>query len=143
MIIKIIQHGSREYEQMLLLRIDVLLNPINIAPSYINREKENEDILIGAFEEDEMIGCCVLTKKDEFTLQLRQMAVRVNRQTKGAGTAILNFAEKITQEKGYRCLMMHARDVVIPFYQKCGYTIIGNGFTEVGIPHHVMEKSIN
>jgi predicted GNAT family N-acyltransferase len=37
---------------------------------------------------------------------------------------------------------MHSRDAVIPFYLKCGYTIEGDSFTEVGISHHKMIKII-
>jgi predicted GNAT family N-acyltransferase len=70
------------------------------------------------------------------------MAVETKKQTSGVGRAIVFFAENIAKEKGYVLLMMHARDAVIPFYQKCGYHISGNGFEEVGIPHHRMEKQL-
>ena len=46
------------------------------------------------------------------------------------------------KEKGYKIVMIHARDVVIPFYLKCGYRIADEGFEEVGIPHHKMEKQL-
>jgi predicted GNAT family N-acyltransferase len=76
------------------------------------------------------------------TIQLRQMAVDINMQGTGIGGAIVDFAEKTAKEKGFKILMMHARDVVISFYEKCGYHIADDGFTEVGIPHHKMEKHL-
>ena len=140
--IQIIRHNTTAYEKMIHLRITILLNPIGVSSSFINREKEAEDILIGAFEKDEMIGCCVLTKVDEETVQLRQMAVDIAAQGTGIGAGIVDFAETIAKERGFRTLMMHARDVVIPFYEKCGYQVADDGFTEVGIPHHKMEKQL-
>ncbi len=140
--IKIIKHRSKEYEQMIQLRMEVLRKPLGLQFSDEDLEKEKADILVGVFDEQELIGCCVLTKKDTATLQLRQMAVANSRQQHGIGTAILNAAELIAKEKGYKTLMMHARDVAVGFYKKCSYITVGDVFTEVGIPHYKMTKDL-
>lgn len=132
-----------EYEQMAQLRLEVLLRPIGVPVSYINAHKERTDLLIGAFEGEQIIGCCVLTPLNKELVQLRQMAVQSDVQGKGVGAAIVAFAEKTARESGFERLMMHARDVVIPFYQKCGYSVAGEQFTEVGIAHRRMEKALN
>ncbi|MDB5196267.1 MAG: family N-acetyltransferase [Flaviaesturariibacter sp.] len=140
--IRVIATETEEYELMKALRLEVLLNPIGVPASYINPEKEAADILVAAFEEDRMVGCCILTRLNETTLQLRQMAVDTASQGTGVGAAIIVFAEEEAKRSGYKLLMMHARDVVIPFYEKCGYLIAGEQFHEVGIPHHRMEKEL-
>ena len=117
--LKTITTGTPEYEAMIALRMKVLLDPIGIPRAYINPEKERNDILIGAYEEGKLIGCCILTHIDQNTLQLRLMAVDTALQQKGIGAAILAFAENIAKERGYKMLMMHARDTVVGFYQKC------------------------
>ena len=127
---------------MLALRLTVLLQPIGIPLSYINREKEKEDLLIAAFEGEEMIGCCVLTTRDEATVQLRQMAVATHLQGIGVGATIVTYAEDLTREKGFKLLMLHARSNVADFYLKCGYNKKGNDFEEVGIAHYRMEKEL-
>jgi predicted GNAT family N-acyltransferase len=71
------------------------------------------------------------------------MAVDTKSQGTGVGAAIILFAEEEANKRGYKTLMMHARDVVIPFYEKCGYAVAGEQFFEVGIPHHRMEKSLS
>ncbi|MBD0374701.1 MAG: GNAT family N-acetyltransferase, partial [Flavisolibacter sp.] len=43
---------------------------------------------------------------------------------------------------GFDILIMHARNPVIEFYKKCGYTIVGEEFFEVGIAHHKMQKQL-
>ena len=140
--IRLIDIDSSEYEAMKQLRLDVLLNPIGVPASYINPQKEKTDLLVGAYENEVLIGCCVLTPLDNELIQLRQMAVQPHLQGKGIGAAIVTFAEQIARGKGFMRLMMHARDVVIPFYEKSGYTIAGEQFTEVGIDHHRMEKRL-
>jgi predicted N-acetyltransferase YhbS len=140
--INIVKPGSEEYQQMIDLRIEALLQPIGIPASYIEPEKEKADLMIGAFEGGRIIGCCVLSKRTDTLVQLRQMAVRPELKGKGIGGAIIRFAEKVAVEKGYEVIMMHARDPVIGFYENCGYQIIGEQFFEVGIGHHRMEKKI-
>lgn len=142
MVIRIIQPGTGAYDEMVNLRLKVLLDPIGIPRSYINAEKDKEDILIGAFADDKLTGCCILTHIDSGTLQLRQMAVDNEVQKKGIGAAIISFAESVAMEKGYRILMMHARDTVVDFYRKCGYHTSSEQFFEVGIGHHKMEKQL-
>lgn len=118
----------------------VLLDPIGIPRTYINPQKEAEDLLLGAYNQEGLVGCCILTRLSDTTVQLRQMAVETSLQKKGTGAALLQFAEAVATEKGYRELLLHARDNVLPFYQKCGYQICSEQFFEVGIPHHKMNK---
>lgn len=142
MTIRTIEHNSNDYKQLVQLRIITLLNPIGIPSSYINKEKEQNDTFIAVFENDEIIGCCLLTKIDDKIVQLRQMAVRKDCQGKGIGAAIVEFAEDIAKEKKFKTLILHARDAVIDFYKKCGYEIFDEPFVEVGIGHHKMRKHL-
>lgn len=127
---------------MIQLRIKALLEPIGVPPSYINREKEKEDFFIGAYEGNDLIGCCILTRKDNKTIQLRQMAVLPKLQGKKIGAEIIRFAESTAIQNHFSILMMHARDPVIGFYERCGYHIAGDQFFEVGIGHHKMQKEL-
>ena len=141
--LKQIDHGTKEYRQMIALRQAILRDPLGLKFSPEELEKEKDNILIAAFEEeDDMLGCCMLTKIDSQTLQLRQMAVKNNLQGKGIGASIMNFAETISRDRGYRRIIMHARDTAIGFYEKFGYKVKGEPFTEINLPHHVMEKKI-
>lgn len=139
---RIIPHDSTEYEQMIALRVSQLLEPIGIPASYIARENEKKDILIGAFQDGEIIGCCVLTPKDDAVVQLRQMTVRSDYRGKRIGAAIIDFAEDVAWNNNFTSLIMHARNPVIEFYKKCGYEIEGEEFFEVGMGHHLMQKRL-
>ena len=129
-----------EYEQMVELRIRALLEPIGIPGTYIVPENEKNDFMIAAFENGSLLGCCVLTPVEDFCIQLRQMVVHPDYQGKKIGAAIVGFAEDLAREKRYRRIRLHARNPVMEFYRKCGYTVKGDEFIEVGMGHHEMEK---
>jgi N-acetylglutamate synthase-like GNAT family acetyltransferase len=142
MALRMIDHGTKEYQQMVQLRIDILRKPLGLGFDKEELEKEKEDVLIGAFEDERMLGCCMMTRIDTTTVRLRQMAVPGNMQGKGVGRALMIFAENIARDLGYNRLCMHARSTAVGFYQKLGYHTTGNEFTEVTIPHYVMEKDL-
>src|SRR5919206_70410 len=121
MALKIIDHGSTEYQQMVKLRDDILRRPLGLTftPEELDQEKEN--MLIGAFEDDEMLGCCMLVEERPGTVRLRQMAVLNDLQGKGIGRALMNFAENLARDRGYKRITMHARKNAIGFYEKMGY----------------------
>jgi ribosomal protein S18 acetylase RimI-like enzyme len=140
MALKIIDHGTTEYQQMVLLRINMLRKPLGLVFAKEELDREKEDILMGAFEDEKILGCCLLTKVDDQTVRLRQMAVPNNLQGKGIGRALMVFAENIARDRGYKILIMHARKTAVGFYEKLGYLKVGNEFQEVTLPHFVMEK---
>ena len=142
MALKQIDFGSTEYELMVHLRLNILRKPLGLFFTEEELEKEKEDILIAAFDEDEMLGCCILTKVDDQQMKLRQMAVQKSLQGKGIGESIISFAENITRDKGFKYLRMHARDSAVGFYEKFGYDIQGDEFTEVNIKHYLMIKRL-
>ena len=142
MALRMIDHGTREYQQMVQLRNEILRKPLGLDFDKAELEQEKEDILMGAFEDDRILGCCLMTKIDPVTVRLRQMAVPNNMQGKGVGRALMIFAENIARDLGFKRLSMHARSTAVGFYQKLGYHISGNEFVEVTIPHFVMEKEL-
>ena len=142
MALKIIDHNSPEYLEMVRLRQEILRRPLGLTLESDELEAERPHVHIGAFEEDELLGCCMLVKENEKTIRLRQMAVSDKLQRKGVGKALMNFAENIARDQGYKNMIMHARKHAVGFYEKMGYNVTSTEFTEVSIPHVVMEKSL-
>jgi ribosomal protein S18 acetylase RimI-like enzyme len=140
--LKIIDHGSKEYKQMVDLRQQVLRKPLGLEFTKEELDQEKNDVLIAAYEDDRMLGCCILTEVEPDKVRLRQMAVISGLQGKGIGRVLMQFAENIARDRGYKKLTMHARKAVIGFYEKLGYKVVGEEFQEVTIPHYVMEKAL-
>lgn len=142
MALKVIEHGSQDYQKMVKLRDIILRKPLGLGFDKEELDKEKNNVLIGAFEEEDILGCCMLVEENKQIIRLRQMAVLNDLQGKGIGRAIMSFAENIARDRGYKTLSMHARKNAIGFYEKMGYQLAGNEFTEVTIPHYVMEKRL-
>ena len=142
MALKIIDHGTPEYHQMVELRYHVLRKPLGLEFSEEDLESEKNDVLMGCFDEEKLEGCCLLTPAGEKALRLRQMAVANGLQGKGIGRVLMSFAENIARDMQNEKLLMHARKSAVGFYEKLGYRICSDEFEEVTIPHYVMEKEL-
>jgi predicted GNAT family N-acyltransferase len=142
MALKIIDHGTKEYQLMVKLRDDMLRKPLGLSFNPDELEQEKNNLLIGAFEEDRLLGCCMLVEEQPGRVRLRQVAVLNDLQGKGIGRALMQFAENLARDHGYKLLTMHARKNSVVFFEKMGYKIKGAEFEEVTIPHFVMEKQL-
>jgi len=142
MALKQIDFGTPDYQQMLNLRYEILRKPLGLQFKPEELESEKDAILIAAFEDEKMLGCCFLTKIDNETVRLRQMAVQNNLQGKGIGASLMNFAENIARDRGYKTMLMHARKTTVQFFEKQGYKVEGNEFIQLTIPHCAMKKKL-
>lgn len=140
--LKIIDFGSREYKQMIDLRRQILRKPLGLDFTDEDLEKEKDYLLIAAYEDDQMLGCCMLIQISQSIVQLRQMAVKAGLQGKGIGRVLMQFAENIARDRGNKILMMHARKSAVGFYEKLGYKTEGAEFAELNIPHYNMQKQL-
>ncbi|MDB5196876.1 MAG: acetyltransferase [Flaviaesturariibacter sp.] len=142
MALMIIDHGTPKYHQMVKLREDILRKPLGLHFTPEELESEKENLMMAAYEDDQLLGCCMLVEEDPQTVRLRQMAVLNDLQGKGVGKALMNFAENLARDRGYKTITMHARKNARGFYEKMGYKVKGNEFEEITIPHYVMEKEL-
>ena len=142
MALKIIDNGTGEYRQMVKMRDDILRKPLGLGFTEEELESEKDNMLIAAFEDERMLGCCMLVEEQPGIVRLRQMVVLNALQGKGIGRALMNFAENLARDRGYKILSMHARANAVGFYEKVGYKVKGDQFMEITIPHYVMEKEL-
>jgi GNAT superfamily N-acetyltransferase len=140
--IRVIEHGSPEYEQMVDLRFRVLREPLGLSFTQEELEADRESILLGFFDGERLEGCCRLDPVDTTTIRLRSMAVTPGSQRRGIGRALMRFAEDVSGSRGYKTIMMHARKTAVRFYEKLGYERIGSEFIDVTIPHYLLKKAL-
>lgn len=141
---KVIEYESAEYNQMVALRYEILRKPIGLTFTEEDLQKDKHDLLLISRYPNggELTGCCILTPLNELTTQLRQMAVADFCQGKGLGSMLLSFAESVAIKHHFEYVYLHARKTALEFYKKKGYSVEGDQFTEVGIPHFEMMKKL-
>lgn len=70
--------------------------------------------------------------------RLRGMAVDPARQGQGLGSLLLAGLAERARRDGFDVLWAHGRDSALDFYLHHGWQVVGEGFTSVGLPHHVV-----
>ena len=70
-------------------------------------------------------------------VRLRGMAVDPGHRGTGAGSALLAAVVERARLAGYAVLWANARDSALAFYERRGWTVVGEGFVHVDLPHHV------
>ena len=137
-----VHHGTKEYDQTVALRNEVLRMPLGLAFSEEELHEEKDSFHLALREGAELVACLVLKPLDERCIKMRQLAVRDNAQGKGFGRELVNYAHSLAKERGYAEIVLHARETALGFYEKLGYQVEGNPFTEVGLPHLDMRKKL-
>ena len=93
--------------------------------------------------ENQLLGVGRLDRVDTHTTQVRFMAVAEQQQGKGIGKVIMEEMETTSKEMGIQKIILHAREIALPFYQKLGYQLDGPSHLLFGeIQHFLMHKLI-
>lgn len=134
---------DEKYPQVYELREEILRKPIGLSLKNEDLSADAQNTIFTAQYGETIIGCVMLYPiADEEKIKLRQMAVHNDWQGKGIGRLLVDAAEAYAKQQGYSSIILHARHIAEPFYKKLGYYTTSSVFTEVGIPHVVMEKDI-
>jgi len=103
----------------------------------------------GLFVKEQLAGVVSVFKNRsnfsdaEAQYQLRGMAVLSSYQKKGYGEALLKYAEDYLNSENAQIIWFNARLVAIGFYEKLGYSTVGEPFEigDIGI-HYVMFRKL-
>ena len=157
MVFREIAYGSADYRRECALRDAVLRKPLGLRLADDDLEAERDQWHFGLFDaQGQLVGCIVAAplgsggtflgpsqrRGDPRAARLRQMAVAVEFQRQGHGRRVIAEVERALTARGFTQLVLHARKVVVPFYEKLGYRAVGDEFIEVTIPHLRMEKTL-
>ncbi len=137
-----IAYDAPEYREELALRNRMLRIPLGLDLFDEDLEVERGQWHFGLFDGDVLVGCVVAAPSGDKGVQIRQMAIDSDSQRTGRGRTLLESVEQMLIDRGVRHVVLHARDEAVGFYQKLGYTVVGEGFVEVGILHHHMKKQL-
>jgi predicted GNAT family N-acyltransferase len=137
-----LEYGGTGYHRALELRHAVLRKPLglDLFKEPISGEAENRHF--GIERDGELLACLMCVPIGTGSIQIRQMAVREDRQGSGLGRRLMEAVEVRLRAEGTRLLVLNARVPAVGFYEKLGYQPIGERFIEVGIPHQRMEKPL-
>ncbi len=127
-----------EYAHSIQIRFVVFVNEQNVP---VDREVdtfEDECKHYIAYIDNEPAGC-VRWRDADGLAKIERLAVMKIARGCGLGKLIMDFVmDDILKLDQYDVMKLSAQDYAIPFYQKCGFQVAGNGYEDAGIPHHDM-----
>ena len=136
-----IEFATPEYDEMVRLRYDILRKPLGREFTEEQLAAEYTDALFGIYDtQNHLLGCLIMTPKNADVVKMRQVAVAQNAQGRGIGGEMVRAVEKWSKHKNFKIIELNARDVAVSFYKNLGYSVEGEPFEEVGIPHSYMRK---
>jgi predicted GNAT family N-acyltransferase len=71
-----------------------------------------------------------------------RMAVLRGWRGRGVGGTILRLLVDLAEKEGCEVVRLHAQTHALKFYERYGFSAIGDEFEEAGIPHRVMELTL-
>jgi len=137
------------YLEVRPLRLEVLRAGMANQTVEFDGDDEVTTVHLGAFDQDgNNVGVSTWMKRtfspepNLTGLQLRGMATAVHLQSQGIGGLLLDAGLKHAQENGFDAIWANARDAALNFYNRHGYTTVGEGFIETvtQLPHHKVVK---
>jgi len=131
------------------LRLEVLRAVMLNQTVHFDGDDDATTIHLGAFDQDQNnVGVSTWMQRpfplaeEHKALQLRGMATAVNVQGKGIGALLLVAGQSHGRESGAHLIWANARDAALNFYNRHGYSTVGEGFIETvtQLPHHKVVK---
>lgn len=145
--IREIKFGSDDYRAELELRLNVLRQPLGLTRLVGDTEFDATDRHLGAFDDGRLVGCCLMRRLEsvsgeirQLQMKMRQVAIDPSVQGQGIGRLLVDEFERISRAQGATEIVLDARETAIAFYQRLGYDVVSDLFTQVTVPHKKMRK---
>jgi predicted GNAT family N-acyltransferase len=133
--------GQDEMAAALELRHDVFCIEQGVPPHEEVDGRDHQGLHLVAVAGDELLGTCRLLLVGP-TAQFSRLAVRADARRRGIATALLELAEVEARSAGATRLVLHAQTYAEELYERAGYRTRGRQFTEAGIEHVAMERTL-
>ncbi len=133
---------QNELQELYALRQCVLRIPLGLNLFDEDLVAETDWKKFGAYSNNRLVGCVMLTHISNTKIKLRQMCVYPHVQGQSIGSLLVQHAEDWCYRNNYTIVQLHARDFAKGFYEKLHYKQVGECFLEVGIEHYKMIKKL-
>jgi predicted GNAT family N-acyltransferase len=135
---------AQHWQAYYALRFSVLREPWNQPHGSEVLQDEATAIHVMAVTQDEkVLGVARMHESGAQQGQVRCVAVATDQQGKGIGKLIMSYLEMVAKEKGWREIVLEARENAVPFYESLGYSKKEKSYLLFGeIQHYRMKKAL-
>ncbi|MES2265541.1 MAG: GNAT family N-acetyltransferase [Bacteroidota bacterium] len=104
-------------------------------------EEDEQGYHFGAFEDNKLVGAVSLFKHAD-DWQFRKLAVVAATQKRGIGTQLLAYITGFVERENGTKIWCNARLSATGFYEKLGYSRVGEEFNKNGVDYIRMERNL-
>lgn len=144
--LRVVSANTPLHKSELDLRYRILREPLAMPRGSEWFEHEERCIHVVLGDSVRVFGCVLFCPEvvpgSKKSGRLLQMAVDQALQNKGWGRKLVRRLEAEVKSLGFEEIVLHSRASAIGFYESLGYACFGEPYTEVGIPHRNMRKSL-
>ena len=136
-------HTRQHYAYAVYIRTLVFVQEQNCPAESDFDSLEDEAMHFLCWVDGEPVGMARCRILDGNTGKVERIAVLKHYRRQGIGRGlVLHVEEVLKQMPKITSIVMSAQDHALSFYKKLGYHVIGDGYSEEGIPHHRIEMRV-
>ncbi len=112
---------------------------------FVNEFDDIDDIAVHfvLYVDGKAAGTCRIYCGDDNEFHLGRLAVLSEYRGMSLGKLLITEAERCAAEQGAEFITLSAQVRVKDFYEKCGYSAVGEEYPDEGCPHIKMYKKIH
>lgn len=129
---------SKTYQDALSLRKTVFIDEQKVKLEEEVDDFESDCYHVVGYLDGEAVATGRILPLENKGFRLQRVAVSKEGRGKGYGRDMINEMIAFAKGKEAQSVVLHAQDYAIPFYEKLGFTVTGEGFMDARIPHHTM-----
>ena len=104
---------------------------------------DDRAIQLLAYIDNKAIGTARIREIDRSTAKIERLAVLPEARKQSVGKQLMQAALEIIARQNKTKVIVHAQTYIAQLYLKLGFEIVGEEFSEAGIPHVKMSKQLS
>ncbi len=129
---------EQEQQQVFALRMEVFVKEQRVPPEIELDQEDAHALHLMAEENGLTVGCARILHHGK-EAHIGRLAVKQTYRGKGIGAALCRFAIDHCRALGCQSIWLNSQRHAVGFYEKLGFSPVGETFWEAGIPHIRME----
>lgn len=134
--------SDKVYKDAIHIRKEVFVKEQKVDPSLEIDELEDQTLHLVGYINSVPSATARIYEKASHLFKIQRVAVISSARKTGAGKKLMAELERYIRAQNAEIMILDSQDQAIPFYEKSGFSMEGDGFMDAGIPHHRMTKRI-
>jgi predicted GNAT family N-acyltransferase len=134
--------GPADWPEIAALRTRVFVHEQGVPPEIEQDDADAAAVHVVSRDDDGRVVATGRLLERDGTAVIGRMAADSSVRGRGHGAAVLAELHRQAVARGFRAVELHAQVTARGFYERAGYTAVGEEYEEAGIAHVTMRRSL-